>query len=464
MRRFIRRLENLNAYIVVAIYVVVSITYILLSDVLLMSDDSDTGSTLLFSLVKGFMFVMLTGLLIYFLIKWSDRKLLLSQSRIVQLNDEMQKKEVASQLVRLESIGYLAAGLAHNLNNTLTVIEGNISVIKEKYQTSDEDARHLEAIEAAVERGRGLAQTMLSFSHGGEPLKEMVELRTYLPEVTAFILGRPGINVAYDLSKDLLPVMADRGQLPHLFNNIIANAVEAIPDGGSVTVSGRNVAIGEGEVASLGAGDYVRIEVRDTGSGISRTQLQRIFDPYFSTKGQNRGLGLTLAQNIARRHQGVILVSSKEGGGTTVSILLPAVREVPDHHRESKRGPVERRKVLWMDDEEGIREIGKELLEHLGYEAEVAKDGEEAVKLFTDAMPRSPFSVVILDLVVPEGMGGEETLERLIELDPRVRTVVCSGYSSNPVMANHLEHGFSAVLPKPFKLEALDQVLRDLMA
>jgi len=463
MQRIVGRLENLNAYIVVAIYVIVSIVYILLSDVLLMAVDVDTGSTLLISLVKGFLFVLLTGLLILLLIRWSDRKLILSQRNVSQLSEEMQQREIASQLVRLESIGNLAAGLAHNLNNTLTVIEGNLSVIKEKCHVSEDAVKHLDAIEGAVDRGRGLSQTLLSFSQGGEPLKELVDLRSYIPEYTAFTLGRPGINVAYDLPKDLMPVMADRGQLPHLFNNILMNAVEAVPDGGSVTVTGRNAVIGEGEVAALKAGDYVRIVVQDTGPGIPRPHIHRIFDPYFSTKGQTRGLGLTVAQNIARRHSGVILASSKEGGGTSISVLLPVSKELPDQPIEFKRRTVDRRKVLWMDDEEAIREVGKELLEQLGYEAQVARDGQEALMLFQEALPSAPFSVVILDLVVPEGMGGEETLDKLMRLDPQVRTVVCSGYSSNPVMANHVEHGFSAVLPKPFKLEALDHVLRDLM-
>lgn len=266
-----------------------------------------------------------------------------------------------------------------------------------------------------------------------------------------------------DLPQELPTVLADAGQLKHAFVNLLKNAKEAMPDGGSVTIIGRNVILGQDEIADLPAGEYVRIEMRDTGHGMSGEVLERIFDPYFSTKGQNRGLGLPLAQSVIRRHGGAIIAESLKGSGAAFTTFLPVHRFLPDQDVNVERRNTRTKKVLWMDDEEGIRVIGKELLEHLGYEAAIASEGEGALMEYQRALDSQPFDAVILDLVVPGGMGGAETMERLMAIDPKVRAVVCSGYSNDPVMAHHLEHGFLGVLPKPFNIEQLKSVLRKVL-
>lgn len=384
------------------------------------------------------------------------------QNQIGDLNELMNQREIASQMVRLESIGRLAAGLAHNLNNGLAIIEGNADMIGERNK-DPESTRNLKAIKASVARGRELSDTLLGFSQGGEPIKDLTEPSKFISELATSFYKGSAIKLDIDLPRELPTVLADTGQLKHAFVNLLKNSLEAMPDGGIVTIVGRNMRIGEKEVADLPAGEYVRIEVRDTGPGLSAGVMERIFDPYFSTKGENRGLGLPLAQSVIRRHGGVMIAESMKGSGARLITYLPVHRFVPDQKVNIERRKVRTKKVIWMDDEEGIRDIGKEFLEHRGYEAIMASDGEEALNEYQKALDSQPFDAVILDLVVPNGMGGAETIERLMTMDPQVRAVVCSGYSNDPVMAHHLEHGFMAVLPKPFNVDQLQNVLRNVL-
>ncbi len=356
----------------------------------------------------------------------------------------------------------MAAGLAHNLNNGLAIIEGNADMIGERNK-DPESTRNLKAIKASW-LGAESCRTPCSVSP-----REANRSRTLQNQANSFPNWPPpsnkgsAIKLDIDLPRELPTVLADTGQLKHAFVNLLKNSLEAMPDGGIVTIVGRNMRMGEKEVADLPAGEYVRIEVRDTGPGLSAGVMERIFVPYFSTKGENRGLGLPLAQSVIRRHGGVMIAESMKGSGARFITYLPVHRFVPDQEVNIERRKVRTKKVMWMDDEEGIRDIGKELLEHLGYEAIMASDGEEALKDYQRALDSQPFDAVILDLVVPNGMGGAETIERLMTMDPQVRAVVCSGYSNDPVMAHHLEHGFMAVLPKPFNVDQLQNVLRNVL-
>jgi signal transduction histidine kinase/ActR/RegA family two-component response regulator len=456
------RFDRVRATYVAVIYASVSLVYILISDLILYRSGDEHWTTMAIAVGKGFAFVIASSILIYLLIRWNDRKRLELQNRICDLNEMMNQKEIVSQMARLESIGRLAAGLAHNLNNGLAVIEGNADMIGQKNK-DPEIARNLKAIKTSVARGRDLSNTLLGFSEGGEPIKDLTEPGQFISELATSFLKGSAIKLSLDLPRELPTVLADLGQLKHAYVNLLKNSQEAMPEGGSVTIVGRSIQLGEGEVADLPAGEYVKIEVRDTGPGMSEEVLERIFDPYFSTKGQNRGLGLPLAQSVIRRHGGVLIAESLKGSGAVFTTYLPVHRFLPDQDVKVERRKVRTKKVLWMDDEGGIREIGKELLEHLGYDATIASDGEEALREYRKALDSQPFDAVILDLVVPKGMGGAETMERLLAIDPEVRAVVCSGYSNDPVMAHHLEHGFMAVLPKPFNVDHLQKVLRSVL-
>jgi two-component system cell cycle sensor histidine kinase/response regulator CckA len=452
------RFDRTRATYVAIIYASISMVYILLSDLILFRLSEDHWTSLVFSVGKGFTFVIATSILIYLLIRWNNRKRLELQNQICDLNELMNQKEIVFQMERLESIGRLAAGLAHNLNNGLAVIEGNADMIGEKNRDPD-TARYLNAIKTSVARGRELSATLLGFSQGGEPIKDLTELDRFITDLAVSFYKGSAIKLDIDLPRELPTVLADPGQLRHAFVNLLKNSQEAMPDGGTVTIIGRSVHLSEKVVADLPAGEYVRIELRDTGPGMPEEVLEKMFDPYFSTKGQNRGLGLTLAQSVIRRHGGVIIAESPKGSGAIFTTYLPAYHFLPDQDVNVERRKVRTKKVMWMDDEEGIREIGKELLEHLGYEAVVAKDGEEALREYQKALESQHFDAVILDLLVPNGMGGMETMEKLLSMDPGVRAVVCSGYSNDPVMAHYLEHGFMAVLPKPFNVGNLQSVL-----
>lgn len=457
----LRRFDRARAYQVVIAYAAVSLAYILVSDLLVIGTE-EHWTTFAASISKGFAFVAVTSILILFLIRRNDRKRLDLQDRIYDLNEVMRHRQMASQMVRLESVGRLAAGIAHNLNNTLAVIEGNVDVIG-KGDGGAEVTRNLQAIRSSVARARTLSDALLTFSEGGEPVKEQVEITGFLKELASPMVQGPGMRLSFDLPRGTVTVLADRGQLRHAFENLLSNALEAMPGGGSISITGRIVQLRPGEMADLEGGEYIVIELQDSGPGIPEDVLERMFDPYFSTKGQNRGLGLPLAQSVIRRHGGAIAAESPRGQGARLITYLPVHRSVPDQKVDVTLKRQRTNRVLWMDDEEGIREVGKELLEHLGYEAVTAAEGREALDLYRDALGSRPFDAVILDLMVPNGIGGAETMEELLSMDPQVRAVVCSGYSNDPIMAHHLEHGFLGVLPKPFNVGQLQTVMRSVV-
>ncbi|MHC1709266.1 MAG: ATP-binding protein [Methanomassiliicoccales archaeon] len=453
----LKRFDRIRAHNLVIAYATISLAYILISDLLLIGTQ-ENWTTLTLSLIKGFTFVAITSILIHYLIRRNDAKRLELQNRICDLNELMNQRQMVSQVLRLESIGRLAAGMAHNLNNTLAVIGGNVDAIDKKTEGSD-ISKNLRSIRSSVSRARSLSDTLLSFSEGGEPVKELTAIGDFVEDLATSMVKDSNAKLSLDLPKDLSTVLADKGQLRHAFENLLMNSLEALPGGGSIVITGRGVHLTPGEIADLGGGEYIRIKIQDSGPGVPEDVLERIFDPYFSTKGHNRGLGLTLAQSVIRRHGGVIVAESQPGQGAAFITYLPVHRYVPDQ-RLGDGGRKERSgRILWMDDEDGIREIGKELLEHLGYEAVTAAEGQEAIDLYQRDLGTRPFDAVILDLLVPNGLGGAETMEKLMAIDPAVRAVVCSGYSNDPIMANHLEHGFMAVLPKPFNIANLKSVL-----
>ncbi|MEW6586593.1 MAG: ATP-binding protein, partial [Nitrospirota bacterium] len=242
------------------------------------------------------------------------------------------------------------------------------------------------------------------------------------------------------------------------------NAVQAMPEGGIVTIHGENIAITEGSELPLQKGRYVKMSIRDGGCGIPKEDLGRIFDPYFTTKQKASGLGLTTAYYIVQRHGGYIHLESEPGRGTTCSIYLrasdsrPAVTDA-GQHISSGNG-----KILFMDDEEILRDFTGRMLKKIGYEVELASDGREAVELFAKAKDTGrPFDIVIMDLTVPGGMGGKEAMQKLREIYSGVKGIVSSGYSNDPIMANYGEYGFKAVVTKPYTLQEISNTIKAVM-
>lgn len=360
---------------------------------------------------------------------------------------------------KLESLGLLAGGIAHDFNNILASILGNLSLARVQMENPQQLAKRLANAEQATSRAKDLTMQLLTFARGGAPVKKVIYLRYLIREAALFALQGSSIGCEFVLADDLWPVMADAGQLSQVLHNLVLNAVQAMPHGGTVTIRARNVE------PPPGGKRGVEIAIADTGSGIPAELLTKIFDPYFTTKREGSGLGLATCHAILRKHDGSISLESTPGQGSVFHVLLPAAQPdvVPEPIPDIKvhRGEGQ---ILVMDDEEAVRCVVQASLEELGYSAICVEDGHAAIELYRRGKTEgNPFVAVILDLTVPGGMGGKEALPLLKEIDPQVKAIVSSGYASDPVMAAFREYGFSAVLRKPYRLEDLSKVLKDLL-
>jgi PAS domain S-box-containing protein len=360
---------------------------------------------------------------------------------------------------KLESLGVLAGGIAHDFNNILSVILGNISLSRIQVHDPDKVAQRLEDAENATVRAKDLTQQLLTFSRGGDPVKKVVNVGRLLREAAGFAIHGSVVTCEFYLADDLWTVEADEGQLSQVIHNLVINAIQAMPKGGTISVAARNA-----ESRSEGH-KFVKISVADTGTGIPDDLLPKIFDPYFTTKQQGSGLGLASCFSIIRKHDGKIRVESTLGKGTTFHISLPAAEQAdtadPAASPEVNRG---KGRVLVMDDEEMVREITKSMLEECGYLVECAKNGSEAVELYVRRLREgTPFAVVIMDLTIPGEVGGREAITSLLQIDPKAKAIVSSGYATDPVMANYREYGFSGVLSKPYRVEEMSEVLQEVL-
>lgn len=378
------------------------------------------------------------------------------------VTQQIENEREAIKARNLEAIGVLAGGIAHDFNNILTAILGNISLARLQVDSDNPGSSILEDAEKACLRASELTQQLLTFAKGGMPVKKAASIAEVLQQTAVFALRGSPVRVEFAIARDLWLAEFDAGQISQVINNLVINAQQAMPGGGTVCIAAENAALSDGEAPSGARGDYLRIIVADHGVGIPEENRARIFDPYFSTKRQGAGLGLATAYSIIRRHAGHITVDSAPGAGTRVTLYLPAVRgrAVEQDDTAQRRVAPGRGRVLVMDDEEAVRAVAARLLEAAGYNPVVAKDGEEALMHYARAMKAGRrFEAVILDLTVPGGMGGKECVARLRRLDPTVTAIVATGYSTDPVMADHRAFGFSARIAKPFEVAELSQVL-----
>ncbi|HEY6000926.1 MAG TPA: PAS domain S-box protein [bacterium] len=371
------------------------------------------------------------------------------------LEEELRRRE------KLESVGLLAGGIAHDFNNILTAVLGNINLAMTAGPPPPLRERLVEA-EKATLAARRLTQQLLTFAHGGAPVKRLTALADVIRDQATFCCRGSQVTCAVAVDPALRAAEVDEGQIGQVVHNIVLNAVQAMPEGGTVRVEAANVPSGVAEAPILGAGAYVRISVRDSGCGIPRDDLQRMFEPYFTTKAGGTGLGLAVSYSIVRQHGGHILVTSEPGRGSTFSVYLPASAETPPPAGEERQTlHAGRGRVLVMDDEAIVREIAVQMLGALGYDAEAVGDGAAALAAWEQARAAGrPFAAVIMDLTIPGGMGGKEAVGELRRRDPRARAIVSSGYSSDPIMASYAEHGFCGVIAKPYRLSDLSDVLR----
>ncbi|HYD83524.1 MAG TPA: ATP-binding protein, partial [Opitutus sp.] len=390
---------------------------------------------------------------------------------VLVFRDVTEHDRLEQELVRatkLESVGILAGGIAHDFNNILTAIMGNVALAALDVDPASDAGRSLNEAEKATLRARDLTQQLLTFAKGGEPVRAAVQLDGIVREMTTFTLHGSRVRADYDFAPDLWPADADKGQIGRVVQNLVLNAVQAMPEGGTVKIALRNVQIDGLSRLALAPGNYVQIAIADTGIGIKPEHLSRIFDPYFTTKQMGSGLGLAAVYSIVHKHRGTIDVDSQLGRGTTFNIWLPASFDAVMVNGGEKRGGAAvtlKGRLLFMDDEDSIRQMAVILLRRFGFEVACATDGAQAVRMYQEAQDGGePFTLVMMDLTVPGGMGGREAIAQLRRIDPKVRAIVSSGYSSDPVLANYREHGFCGVAAKPYEMSDLARVLREALA
>ncbi len=377
-----------------------------------------------------------------------------------KIEEELQKIE------KLDSIGTLAGGIAHDFNNILTAILGNISFALEQDTHNPQLLAALQEAEKASLRAQKLTQQLLTFSRGGAPVKKTISLVALIEEASSFALRGSKVKPEYSIMPDLWAVEADEGQINQVIHNLVKNAVEAMPEGGVIRINAENDTVDENRNLMLSPGKYVRIDIIDSGTGISDKYLDRMFEPFFTTKAKGSGLGLATSYSIIKNHGGYINLESEEGRGTTFHVYLPATekraivkKDKPAHRIIKGKG-----KILIMDDEEMIRTMLATVLKLAGYRSVLVNDGAEAVRQYVDAAASGePFDAVIMDLTIPGGMGGKDAVKKLLEQDPDVKVIVSSGYANDPIMAEYKKYGFSAVVTKPYAADKIGKTLRSLL-
>lgn len=367
------------------------------------------------------------------------------------------------KLEKLESLGTLAGGIAHDFNNILAAILGNINMALHDGKLDEKTVQYLESAEKASCRAKGLTSQLLTFAKGGDPVKEAASIDEMVRDSAGFVLHGSNVSCTYQIPDDLWLVDVDKGQISQVIQNLVINADHAMPIGGDITICCENCSVDVIKEEFVKTSErYVKISVSDTGIGIPANVLDQIFDPYFSTKQQGSGLGLSICHSILAKHGGNITVQSVPGIFSTFTLYLPASKsqqlEISSQGEEEVANPEHRARIMIMDDEEMVRDITRVMLETLGHEVVLACDGEEAIALFTRYRDEgNPLDVIIMDLTIPGGMGGKEAVGKILAIDPAARVIVSSGYSGDPVMANCQEYGFAVAMGKPFLLQDLAQ-------
>ena len=396
---------------------------------------------------------------------------------VTVLRDITQQKKAEDELFKAEklsSISLLAGGIAHDFNNMLTAILGNISMVRIDLDDNDKNNTKLIAAEKATLQAKSLTQQLLTFSKGGTPILELTTISEMVDECAQFILRGSNVKCTVERDDDLWTVEADKGQISQVVNNLIINADQAMPEGGTIEIRMRNLRVRHAEVPALDSGDYVCIDVKDDGTGIAPENLKRIFDPYFTTKEDGNGLGLASSYSIINSHKGTITADSAVGTGSAFRVYLPKSHTpvdapkpiVKEVEKEPAKETIHRGKgrILVMDDMEAMMMVAGEILTVLGYEVEYSTDGEEAIHAYKAAKDAgNPFDAVVFDLTVPGGMGGEEAADILKQYDPDLIAIASSGYTTSNVMSDYKNSSFTAVVPKPYRIKEMSDALHEVL-
>ena len=374
-------------------------------------------------------------------------------------------KEAFLKEKEFESLGILSGKIAHDFNNILTSILGNINIAKISLSQDSPTYENLDIAEQSVFRAKKLSNRLLTFASGGAPVKEPWEIRKTIDNSVDYITMSSNVKFKYLIDSNLWTVDADPKQMSNVMNCLITNAIQAMTEGGIITITGENITINSSKTFQLPKGEYIKLIVKDEGTGIDSKNLPKIFNPFFTTNKSNIGLGLSIVYSIIKKHNGTITVKSEPGKGSEFCIILPKDQKEKKiesagitsySYNNSKR-------ILFMDDEEIIRQVARGMFEILGYETVMARNGEEAIQLYKESLKQKKyFAAVFLDLTICGGLGGKETIKKLIAIDPGIIAVVSSGYSNDAVLNQYYDFGFQYYLPKPYQIKDIREIIKKL--
>ncbi len=386
---------------------------------------------------------------------------------VLVFRDISNEKKLEQELLKtrkLEAVGVLAGGIAHDFNNILSAILGTIELAANLIGDQHKASPMLAQAVKASHRATRLTQQLLTFAKGGDPVRETTPLPQLIRDSADFVLRGSAVSCKYSFPDDLMLVEIDTGQMSQVIQNIIINARQAMPDGGQIQISAVNVPSSPAIplLSDENHKQFVKISIQDSGIGIPESVIDRIFDPYFSSKQEGSGLGLAICHSIISKHGGHISVNSSPGSGTNFTIYLPASTETDTSTQENKAAELSSGsfRIMIMDDDEMLRTVARSQLEHLGHTVILSENGEDAVTTYTELLHTDKaIDLIIMDLTIPGGMGGKEAVQKILAVHPEAKAIVSSGYSNDPVMANYREYGFQASLLKPFDLQKLRTVI-----
>jgi two-component system, cell cycle sensor histidine kinase and response regulator CckA len=384
------------------------------------------------------------------------------------VTNQMKLQSEVMKAKKLEAVGALAGGIAHNFNNLLTGVLGNIALAREVVGHDSEAQELLREAEEASLRARDLTGQLLTFAQGGAPVRKPRNMASLLRDSVRTLWGRSGVSIESIIPDSLWPAEVDERQLNQAIHNLIRRARQVTPAGEIVHLVARNVTLGADEGLPLPDGRYVEILVGDRGPEIPAQLLDNVVDPFFPANHDANSLGLAVAYSIVRAHHGYIYVDSEPDCGTTFHMLVPAMEAGESAYSDTGESGTSEEysaRILLMDDQRMVQQVAGHMLRRLKHVVDFADDGAEAIGKYRDAMTSdAPYDIVIMDLTVPEGMGGLTAIGQLIQIDPDVKAIVSSGYSSDPVMANYESFGFRSVLAKPYLLEDLRAAISEVLA
>jgi len=376
----------------------------------------------------------------------------------IDVTERKRMEEEQLKIKKLESLGILAGGIAHDFNNLLTALLGNMELAKMYLISNPDQSRgFLEEAGRSMETAVNLTRQLLTFAKGGDPIREIFHIADIIVDTAQFLLRGSNVKLKTNIDSELYEVEADKGQLNQVITNLVLNAKQAMPEGGVVTITAENI--------DFSGNNYIQIRIQDTGTGIALKHLEKIFDPYFTTKQTGSGLGLASCHSIISKHNGNITVASELNVGTTFTILLPAVNAVIEADTVGRATPVSepsfpcKGSILVLDDEEEVRGVLGAMLKRMGCVVAFATEGQDAIEKYK----ATQFDLVITDLTLPGDIGGDGVAKEILVLNPDAKIIVSSGYANSSIMANYKEYGFQGRIAKPYNFAALQKLVERIL-